>query len=208
MSKFVRSNDALDSGGQVVGSDATQTAVDNRSLFEKLQEQKAAKEDAFNEAAKFSNLIRRLDNDEVDFLANVNEEKEREEARKKREQDRAIEGFRTAQRAVDNMIDQLGHHDKSGTVAKRRSQAADTASAAHSARVKRSRPGVVGVVTKDRKRSRKEGSSRDAKVEGEETSTVQEVVPAARQDGAKDGQDEPIARHVSNLIDYRSDSDG
>lgn len=77
--------------------------VDNRSLYEKLQEQKAAKEEAINEANKFSNLIRRLDNDEIDFLAGVHEQKEAEEARRRTERLEAIEDFRKAQAAVDTL---------------------------------------------------------------------------------------------------------
>ncbi|KAG0197799.1 hypothetical protein BGX28_008706, partial [Mortierella sp. GBA30] len=54
---------------------------DPRTLYERLQEQKQKKDDAFAEATKFGNLIHRIDNDEFDFLNTL----ESEEARKKRE---------------------------------------------------------------------------------------------------------------------------
>src|SRR5271155_4674613 len=60
---------------------------DKRSLFEKLSEQKAKKQEAFEEATKFStlqctsillnvgNLIKRLDDSESDFLSHLQAEK-------------------------------------------------------------------------------------------------------------------------------------
>ncbi|KAF9946196.1 hypothetical protein BGZ72_000552, partial [Mortierella alpina] len=54
---------------------------DPRTLYERLQEQKQKKDDAFAEATKFGNLIHRIDNDEFDFLSTL----ENEEAQKKRE---------------------------------------------------------------------------------------------------------------------------
>ncbi|KAG0003010.1 hypothetical protein BGZ79_001860 [Entomortierella chlamydospora] len=54
---------------------------DPRTLYERLQEQKQKKEDAFAEATKFGNLIHKIDNDEFDFLSNL----ENEEVKKKRE---------------------------------------------------------------------------------------------------------------------------
>ncbi|KAF9331288.1 hypothetical protein BGZ91_012177 [Linnemannia elongata] len=55
---------------------------DPRTLYERLQEQKQKKSDAFAEATKFGNLIHKIDNDEFDFLSSL----EDEEAKKKREQ--------------------------------------------------------------------------------------------------------------------------
>ncbi|KAF9119481.1 hypothetical protein BGW39_000279 [Mortierella sp. 14UC] len=55
---------------------------DPRTLYERLQEQKQKKSDAFAEATKFGNLIHKIDNDEFDFLSSL----EDDEAKKKREQ--------------------------------------------------------------------------------------------------------------------------
>ncbi|KAK3847202.1 MAG: N-terminal domain of NEFA-interacting nuclear protein NIP30-domain-containing protein [Linnemannia gamsii] len=55
---------------------------DPRTLYERLQEQKQKKSDAFAEATKFGNLIHKIDNDEFDFLSSL----EDEGAKKKREQ--------------------------------------------------------------------------------------------------------------------------
>jgi len=52
-----------------------------KTLFEVLQSNKAAKQDAFEEAAKLKNQFRSLDNDEIDFLDSVLEsEREKEKA--------------------------------------------------------------------------------------------------------------------------------
>ncbi|TPX34498.1 hypothetical protein SmJEL517_g02786 [Synchytrium microbalum] len=45
---------------------------DPRTLYERLQEQKTKKDDEFQEMTRFSNLIKRLDEDEVDFLLQSN----------------------------------------------------------------------------------------------------------------------------------------
>ncbi|KAG0305789.1 hypothetical protein BGZ97_000979 [Linnemannia gamsii] len=67
---------------------------DPRTLYERLQEQKQKKSDAFAEATKFGNLIHKIDNDEFDFLSSL----EDEEAKKKREQaeqeEEALKNFR------------------------------------------------------------------------------------------------------------------
>ncbi|KAK3832281.1 MAG: N-terminal domain of NEFA-interacting nuclear protein NIP30-domain-containing protein [Linnemannia elongata] len=55
---------------------------DPRTLYERLQEQKQKKSDAFAEATKFGNLIHKIDNDEFDFLSSL----EDEDTKKKREQ--------------------------------------------------------------------------------------------------------------------------
>ncbi|KAI1318574.1 hypothetical protein EDD11_006265 [Mortierella claussenii] len=53
---------------------------DPRTLYERLQEQKQKKIDAFAEATKFGNLIHKIDNDEFDFLSSL----ESEEVQKKK----------------------------------------------------------------------------------------------------------------------------
>ncbi|KAK3817234.1 MAG: N-terminal domain of NEFA-interacting nuclear protein NIP30-domain-containing protein [Benniella sp.] len=54
---------------------------DPRTLYERLQEQKQKKQDAFLEATKFGNLIHKIDNDEFEFLNTL----EDDEAKKKQE---------------------------------------------------------------------------------------------------------------------------
>jgi hypothetical protein len=78
---------------------------DKRSLFDKLAEIKAKKQEAFEEAYKFSasynflqlmigNLIKRLDDDESDFLTRLQRERTKEEQEKKRVEGEQIDAFR------------------------------------------------------------------------------------------------------------------
>ena len=102
MSKFVKGDDSVDDSQWLQKNTKTEPEkVDNRSLYEKLQEQRAIKEEAFQEANKFSTLIRRLDDDEVDFLASVNEQREKEERNRRLAKETAIAEFRRAQAALE-----------------------------------------------------------------------------------------------------------
>jgi hypothetical protein len=78
---------------------------DKRSLFDKLADIKAKKQEAFEEAYKFSrsyifpqlilgNLIKRLDDDESDFLTRLQRERTKEEQEKKRVEGEQIDAFR------------------------------------------------------------------------------------------------------------------
>jgi FAM192A/Fyv6, N-terminal domain len=78
---------------------------DKRTLFEKLNESKAKKQEAFEEAYKFSshpdptklttgNLIKRLDDSESDFLTHLQQEQSKEEREKKRVESEQIDAFR------------------------------------------------------------------------------------------------------------------
>ena len=79
---------------------------DKRTLFDKLSESKAKKQEAFEEAYKFSspesyksknflgNLIKRLDDSESDFLTHLQSEQSKEEREKKRIEGEQIDAFR------------------------------------------------------------------------------------------------------------------
>lgn len=167
--------------------------VDNRSLFEKLQEQKAAKEDAYNEATKFSNLIRRLDNDEIDFLVSVREQKQTEDERKKREQDAAIDKFRTAQKTLDA----AKRNNKS-------SQAADTitknkTNPGHEDSRKRRQVNVNGIVKRSKFRKEMDTTRED---EDDERAGKDSTLHAAPSDRTTDEKSTRAA-----LVNYDSESD-
>ncbi|KAJ2809466.1 hypothetical protein H4R20_000086 [Coemansia guatemalensis] len=52
---------------------APNTDYDPRTLYERLQEQRSKKEDAYAESRRFANQIRKLDTDEIEFLDTVDE---------------------------------------------------------------------------------------------------------------------------------------
>lgn len=68
-----------------------------KSLYDVLQANKAAKQAAFEEANKIKNQFRPLDDDEVEFLDGVRERKRAEEQRLRRETEEGLKGFRELQ---------------------------------------------------------------------------------------------------------------
>ena len=52
---------------------APEEPVDNRSLFERLEEQRVKKQEEWDEEHKFKNQFRGLDDDEVDFLDKIDD---------------------------------------------------------------------------------------------------------------------------------------
>ncbi|KAI1099771.1 hypothetical protein F4804DRAFT_336913 [Jackrogersella minutella] len=71
-----------------------------RSLYDVLQANKAAKQAAFEEQNRIRNQFRALDDDEIDFLDGVRDEQRTEEERVKRETEERLARFREAQRAA------------------------------------------------------------------------------------------------------------
>lgn len=69
---------------------------DPRSLFERLEEQKNKRELEYEEAHRLKNMIKGLDDDEVEFLDLVDRSKLEEERRKCAEEAREIKDFRDA----------------------------------------------------------------------------------------------------------------
>ncbi|TGJ76433.1 hypothetical protein E0Z10_g10874 [Xylaria hypoxylon] len=69
-----------------------------RSLYEILQANKAAKQAAFEEQNRIRNQFRALDDDEIDFLHGVSDEQHAEEERVRRETEEGLASFRKAQK--------------------------------------------------------------------------------------------------------------
>ncbi|KAI8623331.1 hypothetical protein F5Y19DRAFT_389422 [Xylariaceae sp. FL1651] len=87
-------------------ADARRAAVEGgvadgeRSLYEILQANKAAKQAAFEEQNRIRNQFRALDDDEIEFLEGVHDERRAEEDRVKRETEERLASFRKAQRGA------------------------------------------------------------------------------------------------------------
>ncbi|KAL7637715.1 UNVERIFIED_CONTAM: hypothetical protein RMT77_011324 [Armadillidium vulgare] len=69
-------------------------APDHRSLYERLKEQKDKKQEDWEEAHKLKNMVRGLEDDEVDFLELVDNTKMQEEKRIREEELTAIQEYR------------------------------------------------------------------------------------------------------------------
>uniref|UniRef100_A0A1L8DXC9 Putative nefa-interacting nuclear protein nip30 n=1 Tax=Nyssomyia neivai TaxID=330878 RepID=A0A1L8DXC9_9DIPT len=74
---------------------------DGRSLFERLKEQKDKKDLEFEESRKLKNLIRGLDDDEIDFLDMVDQSKMNAEKLKHLQEMKEIQEFRERQNTID-----------------------------------------------------------------------------------------------------------
>lgn len=72
-----------------------------KSLYDILQENKAAKQEAFEEQTRIRNQFRALDDDEIDFLDGVLAAARGEEARVRRETEDGLRRFREAQAAAE-----------------------------------------------------------------------------------------------------------
>ena len=68
-----------------------------RSLFEQLQANKSKADEEWEESRKFKNQIARIDDDEADFLDEVDELREKEERRRLAEERREILEYRKYQ---------------------------------------------------------------------------------------------------------------
>lgn len=60
--------------------------TDNRSLYERLQEQRDKKQEAYDESMKFSNQIACLDEDDIEYLEDLKKQKLEDELRKRLQQ--------------------------------------------------------------------------------------------------------------------------
>jgi len=76
--------------------EAPEEEYDPRSLFERLQEQKDKKQAEFEETHRLRNMIRGLDDDEVEFLDLVDRTKEEIETQRWKEEFKEITEFRKA----------------------------------------------------------------------------------------------------------------
>ncbi|QRV78774.1 hypothetical protein RhiJN_06789 [Ceratobasidium sp. AG-Ba] len=69
---------------------------DGRSLYEKLQSNKVAKQEEWEQKNKLSNQFRALDEDEIHFLDGIMEEKITKEKKRKDEENEELQNYRAA----------------------------------------------------------------------------------------------------------------
>ncbi|KAI9593696.1 N-terminal domain of NEFA-interacting nuclear protein NIP30-domain-containing protein [Syncephalis fuscata] len=77
---------------------------DPRPLYEKLQEQRQKKEDAFQEATRLANLVHRLDDEEIGFLQSIQSEETAKEQEKRAQEKVELDAFRRAQATATDTI--------------------------------------------------------------------------------------------------------
>ncbi|KAK5053879.1 hypothetical protein LTR84_001841 [Exophiala bonariae] len=98
---------------------ANQNRESGKSLYEVLEQNKAAKQEAFEEAARLKNQFRALDDDEVDFLDSVLESTRARENAVKEETAEQLDAFRKQRlQAEQSLIDaDAQHNENSGNAA-------------------------------------------------------------------------------------------
>ncbi|GAM86166.1 hypothetical protein ANO11243_041770 [Dothideomycetidae sp. 11243] len=83
-----------------------------QSLYEVLQANKAAKQEAFEESIKLKNQFRALDASEVDFLSSVSERARAAEAQQRRETEAQLAAFRAKRDAAATAPEALAEGEK------------------------------------------------------------------------------------------------
>ena len=84
----------------MINLEAPEEQYDSRTLYERLQEQKIKKQEAYEESKKMKNLIKGLDNDEIEFLQALNSNRAEVESQKYHEEMTAIDEYK---RQVKNL---------------------------------------------------------------------------------------------------------
>ncbi|KAJ2725913.1 Phosphopantothenate--cysteine ligase cab2 [Coemansia sp. Benny D115] len=69
-------------------------AYDPRTLYERLQEQRRHKQESIAESRRFANQIRKLDDDETEFLDTIDEQQQEQTIAARREEFSAIEAYK------------------------------------------------------------------------------------------------------------------
>ncbi|KAI0006346.1 hypothetical protein F4779DRAFT_633074 [Xylariaceae sp. FL0662B] len=202
-----------------------------KSLYEVLQANKAAKQAAFEEQNRIRNQFRALDDDEVDFLEGVRDERRGEEERVRRETEERLASFRRAQMktataTATEMGDEVATRETgtgTGEQGEGEGEGDVVAWAAAGRKRKREREakGVVKGVVKRRvsgglEKKKEEGEQEKVEVEASSvgtatrpksessTTTTTTTEKAAEPPQAKPG---PKPKPKLGLVDYGSDED-
>lgn len=93
-------------------SAAPEEKYDGRCLYDQLKEQRDAKDLEFEESKKFKNMIRGLDDEDVDHLTEVDARKILSEKKQKDEELKELQDYR----AKVAELQQLSHHQKISVV--------------------------------------------------------------------------------------------
>lgn len=181
----------------------------DKSLYEVLQANKAAKQAAFEEANKLKNQFRPLDDDEVEFLDGVRERRKADEKRLRRETEEGLKGFRELQSKIssgEGAGDEGAVEGGGWSVGRKRKRRKDEPEGLLKGLKKRSSTAADGVED-----GKAEEKSRDGAA-GDETHQKGSVAAAA-----KDTQDTQkteaksaapaAAKPKIGLVDYGSDDD-
>ncbi|KAL7628392.1 hypothetical protein AAE478_002594 [Parahypoxylon ruwenzoriense] len=188
---------------------------ESRSLYDILQANKAAKQAAFEEQNRIRNQFRALDDDEIEFLDGVRDERRTEEERVRRETEERLARFREAQRAAGRNMEAAEGGDGGGDG---EDAAAEWAAAGAGPRKrKRESRGIVRGVKRRTSEAEKEvetmplatiaGVKDDAGKAKTETEMKATPVAASTDTGVSADKPKPQPKPKLGLVDYGSDED-
>ncbi|KAL5604334.1 hypothetical protein BROUX41_002307 [Berkeleyomyces rouxiae] len=117
-----KNQDAWDQVQREVNAEREQRAAERakaingeeKSLYEVLQANKAAKQAAFEEQNRLGNQFRTLDDDDIDFLDRVREAKRIEDDRLRQETKAGLQAFRDAQKVTDKDLEKAASDEELG----------------------------------------------------------------------------------------------
>ena len=95
---------------------APEEPIDNRSLFERLEENRIKKQEEWDESHKLKNQIRGIDDDEADFLDTVDAVKMAQEKERISEETKALKEYRESQDKLLEQQEQLKKKHALGTI--------------------------------------------------------------------------------------------
>ncbi|KAH6898931.1 N-terminal domain of NEFA-interacting nuclear protein NIP30-domain-containing protein [Thelonectria olida] len=168
------------------------TGESEKSLYDILQANKAAKQAAFEEQSKVRNQFRALDDDEIEFLDDVRAKKRAEEDAARREVEQGLKAFREQQKKdAGDAAAPAGDADEGGSehweVGRKRKRVKDRE--------------VKGVV---RRRTSGGGGESEADGKEEEGKKVEETV---MKEPTETKNERPPEKKSLGLVGYGSDSD-
>ncbi|KAF6840403.1 hypothetical protein CMUS01_03940 [Colletotrichum musicola] len=175
-----------------------------KSLYDVLQANKAAKQAAFEEANKIKNQFRPLDDDEIEFLDEVRQSARAEEERVRRETEEGLAAFRAAQKrpgpAVDEGDDVGGEKEADAGKA-----AGEEEWAVGPRKRRKGREGLFGVRREKSDAEKKAGEESEAA--GEKKEGEGKTVEAEKKIEKKAEEKPAPTKPKMGLVAYGSDSD-
>ena len=173
-----------------------------KSLYDTLQANKAAKQEAFDESIKLKHQFRALDDDEIDFLESLTQSERAAEATRKREEAERLAAFKEARERAEKeaQAEETKAENDSGWEAGRKR--------------KRERKALAGVKAK---KAEAEESKPDANADHSKLDTEEHNAKAAPKDDENVKQSDseitplvmpaPPTSGPLGLVGYGSDSD-
>ncbi|KAH8765561.1 N-terminal domain of NEFA-interacting nuclear protein NIP30-domain-containing protein [Diaporthe sp. PMI_573] len=185
----------------------------DKSLYEVLQANKAAKQAAFEEANKLKNQFRPLDDDEVEFLDGVRERRRAEEERLRRDTEEGLKGFRELQSKMsssgEGAAGDEGAVEGGGgwSVGRKRKRRKDEPEGLLKGLKRRSSAAADGVEDEKAEEKDREGAAGEAGQESPTSAAAKDAQDTQKSVAKPAAPAAAAAKPKIGLVDYGSDDD-